>query len=135
MSAIAQSIARISDRLFEALTREPKGTHRAPPIDEPTPAEAKASQLKAWRTYSPIIINARYHITLEPEFDANKTIATKSHLGDALQWCEYKMNQALNITLAPISRLYVWDIDAPNGTLNPIARYIISENRQTWERT
>lgn len=124
MSKLTHAIAKASDAAFKKLTtNEPR--HRSQRSREETisPEAARIRQRNAWRNLQPIVINTRYHVTFNPKFKTDESLTSDGDLERAMKWCEFKLNQVLNITGAPLIGLYIWDTEPRFPQL--VARYLI----------
>jgi hypothetical protein len=108
----------------KSIKHEP--THRII-SDEPSRNTMRTRERPASSTNS-----VRYAITDKPTFSEADVMCKSSGERHALTYVHYKLN-AMHTTGAPMTDLYVWDFEAPSGTLNPVAQFRYNEaNQEVW---
>lgn len=108
------------------------GPRHASVANEESRDTIRQRQREAFTSYAFYVEGARFQVTSEPTFNAQRALLQTTAEGHAFTYAHYKLNQ-IAMTGAPMSDLYIWDLGAPSGTVNPIARFHYDEATHTVE--
>jgi len=138
---ITHAIQNASHRAFNAFTKpsEPAKHRRA--VNEFNADEPSPETMRQRESTEPAnkLGALRYQVTDGPTYNARDAISWSSHETHVFAYAEFKLNAIYSTgAYSPDMRipdLYVWDLNAPRGTLNPIARFHYNELTHEVERT